>query len=102
MKLIPASSARWMIRIDSSWAELPQAPKFIVPRQSGLTWTPVAPSGRYFMRSSLSAGLQAARSAADLGHVFQPDYPWRPLGRLLVEEGLVAEADLDAALAEQQ
>jgi hypothetical protein len=34
--------------------------------------------------------------------VQQPDYPWRPLGRLLVEEGLVAEADLDAALAEQQ
>jgi hypothetical protein len=34
--------------------------------------------------------------------VLQSDYPWRPLGRLLVEEGLVAEADLDAALAEQQ
>jgi hypothetical protein len=34
--------------------------------------------------------------------VLQPDYPWRPLGRLLVEEGLVAEADLDAALVEQQ
>jgi hypothetical protein len=34
--------------------------------------------------------------------VQQSDYPWRPLGRLLVEEGLVAEAALDAALAEQQ
>jgi hypothetical protein len=34
--------------------------------------------------------------------VLQPDYPWRPLGRLLVEEGLVDTADLDAALAEQQ
>jgi hypothetical protein len=34
--------------------------------------------------------------------VLQSDYPWRPLGRLLVEEGLVAEADLDAALVEQQ
>jgi len=43
-------------------------------------------------------GLEAARSAADLPPVLQPDYPWRPLGRLLVEEGLVAEADLDAAL----
>jgi len=32
----------------------------------------------------------------------QTDYPWRPLGRLLVEEGLVTEADLDAALVEQQ
>ena len=34
--------------------------------------------------------------------MLQPDYPWRPLGRLLVEEGLVDSADLDAALAEQQ
>jgi len=34
--------------------------------------------------------------------VLQPAYPWRPLGRLLVEEGLVDAADLDAALAEQQ
>ena len=34
--------------------------------------------------------------------MLQPAYPWRPLGRLLVEEGLVDAADLDAALAEQQ
>ena len=34
--------------------------------------------------------------------MLQPVYPWRPLGRLLVEEGLVDPADLDAALAEQQ
>jgi hypothetical protein len=34
--------------------------------------------------------------------VLQPGYPWRPLGRLLVEEGLVAESDLDVALVEQQ
>jgi hypothetical protein len=39
-----------MIRIDSSWSGLPQAPNIIAPRQSGLTWTPVAPSGRYSTR----------------------------------------------------
>ncbi len=46
-KLIPASSARCMIRIDSSWSVLPQAPNIIAPRQSGLTSTPVRPSRRY-------------------------------------------------------
>src|SRR3954447_25029630 len=56
MKLIPASSARWMIRTESSWSVLPQAPNIIVPRQSGETWTPVRPSGRYSMRSGLRDG----------------------------------------------
>src|SRR5215218_6966547 len=46
-KLIPASSARSMMRIESSWSGLPQAPNIIVPRQSFETWTPVRPSGRY-------------------------------------------------------
>ena len=46
MKLIPASSARWMIRIDSSWSVLPQSPNIIAPRQSGVTFTPVVPSVR--------------------------------------------------------
>src|SRR5476649_102090 len=46
MKLIPASSARWMMRIESSWSVLPQAPNIIAPRQSGLTLTPVLPSLR--------------------------------------------------------
>src|SRR3954452_23929230 len=46
MKLMPASRARWMIRTDSSWSSLPQAPNIIAPRQSGLTWTPVRPSWR--------------------------------------------------------
>src|SRR3954454_14131809 len=50
MKLIPASSARWMMRIESSWSVLPHAPNIIVPRQSFETWTPVRPSGRYSMR----------------------------------------------------
>ena len=31
-----------MIRIDSSWSGLPQAPNIIAPRQSGLTSTPGA------------------------------------------------------------
>src|SRR6185295_10240287 len=38
-----------MTRIESSWSVLPQAPNIIVPRQSGETWTPVRPSGRYSM-----------------------------------------------------
>ncbi len=46
MKLMPASSARWMIRTLSSWSVLPQVPNIIAPRQSGLTCTPVVPSGR--------------------------------------------------------
>ena len=41
MKLIPASSAAWMIRTDSSWSGFPQAPNIIAPRQNRLTETPV-------------------------------------------------------------
>src|SRR4051812_19997746 len=71
---MPASSARWMMRIESSWSVLPQAPNIIVPRQSFETWTPVRPSGRYsivlglrdrhaegFQRDRL--GLRAAAAA---------------------------------------
>src|SRR3954465_3285624 len=50
MKLIPASRARWMMRIESSWSVLPHAPNIIAPRQSGVTWTPVRPSSRVSMR----------------------------------------------------
>src|ERR1700752_3183848 len=49
MKLIPESSARWMIAMDSSWSGLPQAPNIMAPRQSGLTLTPVRPSVRSCM-----------------------------------------------------
>jgi hypothetical protein len=35
MKLIPASSAAWMIRIESSWSGLPQAPNIIAEAQLG-------------------------------------------------------------------
>src|SRR4051794_5268447 len=47
MKLTPASSAAWMMRIESSWSGLPQAPNIMAPRQSGLTRTPVLPRVRY-------------------------------------------------------
>jgi hypothetical protein len=42
----PRVEGRWMIRIDSPWSGLPQAPNIIAPRQSGLTFTPVRPRGR--------------------------------------------------------
>ena len=40
MKLIPASSAAWMMRAHSSWSRLPSAPSIIVPRQYMLTRIP--------------------------------------------------------------
>src|SRR3954452_23625745 len=54
MKLIPASSARWMMRTHTSWSVSPQAPNIIAPRQSGLTWTPVRPRGRSSMAGDVS------------------------------------------------
>src|SRR4051794_21107487 len=53
MKLMPASSARWMIEIDLSWSVSPQAPNIIAPRQSGLTWTPVVPRLRISIGDNL-------------------------------------------------
>ena len=44
-KLMPASSAAWMMRMASGSGVGP--PKFMVPRHSGETRTPVGPSGRY-------------------------------------------------------
>src|SRR4051794_5900349 len=57
MKLIPASSARWMMRIESSWSVFPHAPNIIAPRQSGLTCTPVRPSGRSSMAATLRGSM---------------------------------------------
>src|SRR3954469_24644673 len=68
-KLIPASSARWTMRIESSWSVLPQAPNIIVPRQSFETWTPVRPSGRY------SIGAPSSQ----VGHLDRRTRP-RPMG----------------------
>src|SRR3954451_13544273 len=61
-----------MIRIESSWSVLPQAPNIIAPRHSGLTWTPVLPRLRYSMAErrypllvieQRALGLQPARVA---------------------------------------
>ena len=65
MKLTPASSARWMMRTESSWSVLPQAPNIIVPRQSFETWTPVRPRWAIFhecsRRRSSRSGHHASR-----------------------------------------
>ena len=47
MKLIPASSARWMTATLSSWLGFPHAPNIIAPRHRALTRTPVVPRVRY-------------------------------------------------------
>src|SRR3954454_8102585 len=57
-----------MMRIDSSWSVLPQAPNIIVPRQRFETWTPVRPSVRSCMRSSLLAGGSRAMSVSRPGY----------------------------------
>ena len=46
MKLMPASRARWMMRVESSWSGLPIAPNIIAPSAYGLTWIPVRPRVR--------------------------------------------------------
>src|SRR3954451_23924304 len=70
MKLIPASSAAWMMRTDSSWSVLPQSPNIIAPRQSGLTLTPVDPSSRSCMAAHLvdrrEARLEAVAGSAQV------------------------------------
>ena len=49
-RLIPASSALWMIRMESSGSGLPMdVANISVPSQYGLTLMPVLPSVRYSM-----------------------------------------------------
>src|SRR3954453_10807269 len=78
MTLMPASSARRMIRMLSSWSGVPQAPNIIAPSVSGLTWTPVVPSRRYWlMRPPRGGGWTGwpgggARSACGAGWAFVP------------------------------
>ena len=43
MKLMPASSAGWMISMLRAWSGSPQAPNIMAPRQRGLTIMPVRP-----------------------------------------------------------
>src|SRR4051794_16166380 len=70
MKLIPASSAAWMMRIDSSWSVFPHSPNIIAPRQRGLTFTPVAPRLRSCMAPDLvdrgEAGLESVARRAQV------------------------------------
>src|ERR1700722_916596 len=59
---MPSSSARWMIRIESSWSVLPHPPNIIVPRHRGLTRTPVAPSWRCSIAFNLPTGAKEAEA----------------------------------------
>src|SRR4051794_2115478 len=72
MKLIPASSAAWMIRTDSSWSVLPQSPNIIAPRQSGLTLTPVAPRLRSCMTPHLVDRREARQEPVARGSKIEP------------------------------
>src|SRR4051794_23766959 len=51
-----------MIRIESSWSGLPQAPNIIAPRQRGVTLTPVEPRVRWFMAERLVRALRCTLS----------------------------------------
>src|SRR3954453_23723342 len=96
MKLMPASSAAWMTRIESSWSGLPHAPNIIAPRQSGETWTPVRPSGRCSTAASLPARLGLVRQA-DLRHhgggevLEEPHLVGAPVARAAVDHAQRAE-----------
>src|SRR6266550_3005202 len=85
MKLMPASRAAWMMRIDSSWSGSPQVPNIIAPRHSLLTETPVRPRGRWSMRCSLvSRAAQRAGRGSAVG-------AWR--GGVLVVADVAAPGD---------
>src|SRR6185295_16077024 len=74
MKLMPASSAAWMIAIDSSWSGLPQAPNIIAPRQRGLTRRPVRPRLRWCTTDLRWSSRGDGRSERD-----RPDRPGRTI-----------------------
>src|SRR5215208_2835041 len=79
MKLIPASSAAWMMRTESSWSLLPQSPNIIAPRQSGLTLTPVEPRLRSCMAPDLVDRREARLEPVARRAQVQPPYAG-PLG----------------------
>src|SRR5215469_10810943 len=96
-KLMPASSAAWMMRMLSSWSVLPNDPNIIAPRQRGLTLMPVRPRVRYSMPAEASQGpgglprepASAAESGAGVGRRPQehliagtPEVAQRRLGEL--------------------
>src|SRR4051794_13622639 len=76
MKLIPASSAQWMIRMLSSWSVSPQAPNIIAPRHSGLTRVPVRPRVRSSMRAGYRLGCERFRLRDNTGRP-APALAWR-------------------------
>jgi hypothetical protein len=51
---------------------------------------------------SAARRLSSGETAADNGGVDPTCFPWRPLGALLVERGLLTEARLEQAMAEQR
>src|SRR3954447_18940005 len=79
MKLMPASSAAWMIRIESSWSVLPHSPNIIAPRQSGLTLTPVVPRLRSCMAPNLVDRCEAGLKSVARGAQVEPPHA-RALG----------------------
>src|SRR5688500_16246285 len=95
MKLRPASSARWMIRIDSFSSLLPQSPNIMAPRQSGLTYMPVRPRVRCSIAETLLP-TEHRRGAAlpHLRQVFRGHGGGEPAG---VDEG---EAGVRVALGD--
>ena len=52
--VMPASSARWMMRTEVPWSFSPHAPNIIAPRQRGLTIMPVGPRLRGSMRLTVA------------------------------------------------
>src|SRR3954449_777001 len=62
MKLIPASSAPWMMRIESSWSVLPQAPNIIAPRHRGLTLHAGPPEDAVLHRPEATVPAMLTRS----------------------------------------
>src|ERR671936_1307811 len=54
------------------------------------------------MRSRSVNGLKPGSRRAEIPSVTAAHVPWRPLGALLVEKGLLTAEELEEALAEQQ
>src|SRR4051794_14115280 len=99
MKLIPASSAAWMMRMLSSWSGLPHAPNIIAPRHSGETLTPVRPSVRCSMSPTLAARERDVGRDGRGEVLEQLDLVGAPVAWLRVDDAQGAE-DVAAGLAE--
>jgi hypothetical protein len=58
---MPASSARWMMRMESASSLFPHGPNIIAPRHSGLTETPVRPSTLFFIAMTVKPPVCQSR-----------------------------------------